>query len=309
MQRPACAALLLALCLSLFGCAAQPNAKRDPHDPFERVNRATFHFNEVADRTVAKPVARLYRKVTPRVVRTGVSNFLDNLSYPVTIVNDVLQAKFTAAGRDTARLLINSTVGIAGVFDFASSDGLEKNDEDFGQTLGRWGVKPGPYIVIPLLGPSDVRDGLGRIADVYADPRHYMQNAWLSWGLWGLAVVDLRSRLLDVDKAFGGVYDRYAFIRNAYLQRRQYQVTDGRITNEQQDKEQYQDEKKIIEESEGAAEPQDGGAAPAPIDQAKPPPNGTHAAPDETPPTPDKRPPPAPDEPPPSKAPNQSSII
>jgi phospholipid-binding lipoprotein MlaA len=271
-------ASLLFICLSLFGCAAQPNAKPDqPYDPFEKVNRATFHFNELADRAVAKPVAKLYRKVTPRPVQTGVSNFLDNISYPVTIVNDLLQLKLKSFVRDIGRFALNSTAGIGGIFDLATANGLEKNDEDFGQTLGKWGLRPGPYIVIPLLGPSDLRDGTGRIADIFMDPRHYIKNDWVSYGLWGLGVVDLRARLLDADKAFEGVYDRYGFIRNAYLQRRQYQVTDGRLTNEQQDQQQYLDEKEIIDQTEGGDEPQAGGSTPAPIDQAKPPPNGTPA--------------------------------
>jgi phospholipid-binding lipoprotein MlaA len=285
MPRTASASLLVLLCVSVIGCAAQPNRRNEPYDPFERVNRVTFRFNEAADRAVAKPLAKAYRRVTPRLVRTGVSNFLDNLAYPVTIINDLLQGKIKVFFRDTGRLVINSTVGIGGIFDLASADGLEKNDEDFGQTLGKWGLRPGPYIVIPLLGPSDLRDGTGRIADIWMDPRHYFSNNWWTWSLWGVELVDLRARLLDTDKAFSGVYDRYAFLRNAYLQRRQYLVTDGQETSEQQDEQQYQDEQKIIEESGGADQSPGGVATPAPVDQTKPP-DAEKQAPENAPPPP-----------------------
>jgi len=257
MQRTACASLLALVCLSLFGCASLPNTKRDPRDPFERMNRATYRFNDTIDRAVAKPVAQTYRRVTPHFVQTGVSNFLDNLGYPTTIVNDLLQLKLQGFCRDTTRLIVNSTVGIGGLFDPATTAGLEKNDEDFGQTLGWWGVRPGPYLVIPFLGPADVRDAFGRGADIFTDPRHYIHDTATSYGLWGLGLLDGRARLLDAEKAMEGVYDPYAFIRNAYLQRRQFLVTDGKVTDEQQkqEEEQYQEEQRILQESEGAAQP------------------------------------------------------
>jgi phospholipid-binding lipoprotein MlaA len=221
-------AFLALCCLTLFGCASlPPGEKRDPRDPWERMNRATYKFNDGFDRAIAKPVAKAYVKVTPHVVQTGVSNFVDNLSYPVTIVNDLLQGKIKQTCQDTGRLLVNTTIGIGGLFDPASRMGLDKNDEDFGQTLGKWGVHPGPYLVIPFLGFSDVRDGLGRVPDIYSNPTHYINNSTVSWSLWGLQALDTRARLLNAGDVLNKTFDPYAFSRNAYLQRRQYLVTDG----------------------------------------------------------------------------------
>jgi len=299
MPRTAWIPFLLMACLSLFGCATQPNAKRDPRDPFERVNRVTYHFNDALDRAVLKPVAVGYRKITPRPVRTSVSNFIDNLSYTTTVANDLLQLKFKPFFQDTGRLVVNTTVGIGGLFDPASRIGLQKNEEDLGLTFGHWGAGPGPYIVIPFLGPSDVRDGIGRIGDIFTDPRHYIKNGWVSWSLWGVQVVDTRSRLLDTEKVLEGAYDKYSFLRNVYLQRRQYLVTGGESSSrqEQQEQQQYEEEKRILEESEGGEQP---GAAP----KENPPPRSPQAtspAPgspqSETPSPAAEPPPPQPDQP------------
>ncbi len=215
-------------CLLLFGCAQAP-AKRDPRDPLERINRVTYKFNDGFDKAIARPVAKAYVKVAPRVVRTGVSNFVDNLTYPVTIVNDLLQAKFKQTCSDTGRLLLNTTVGLGGLFDPASAAGLDKNDEDLGQTFGKWGVKPGPYLIIPFIGFSDFRDAVGKVGDIYTHPTHYIQDSTVSWSLWGVEVLDTRARLLSADSVLDGVYDPYTFTKNAYLARRQYLVTDGEI--------------------------------------------------------------------------------
>jgi phospholipid-binding lipoprotein MlaA len=274
MPKTARVPLLALACLALFGCASlPPGQQRDPRDPWERFNRTSYKVSDAVDRAVLKPVAQAYVKVTPRPVRTGVSNFFDNLAYPVTIVNDLLQLKVKHFGQDIGRLVLNTTVGIGGIFDPASRVGLQKNDEDLGLTFGHWGAKPGPYVFIPLLGPSDVRDGLGRVGDIWADPRHYIKNGWISWPLWGAASLDIRARLLETEKLLDGVYDRYAFLRNAYLQRREFLITNGEESNKQQDQQQYDEEKKILEESQGAPEPP---AAP------KSPPEGTAQ-----PPTPD----------------------
>ena len=239
-MRAALAAVVLSFAA---GCATTPGARSDPRDPWEGMNRATFRFNDKLDRAVLKPVAKGYRKITPHVVQVGVSNFLNNVSYPTVMVNDLLQGRFTPLVRDTGRLLINTTVGIGGLFDPATPMGFEKNDRDFGQTLGVWGVKTGPYLVIPLLGPSDVRDGVGRVGDVFSDPRTYIRNPYWSYGLWALGVVDTRSHLLDVEGALQGTYDPYAFVRNAYLQNRAYKV---RGSNSQAEED---EEKKMLEES------------------------------------------------------------
>ncbi|MGH8138023.1 MAG: MlaA family lipoprotein [Steroidobacteraceae bacterium] len=282
MQRTACAPLLVVACLTLFGCATLPNAKRDPRDPWERMNRTTYRVNDAVDHAITRPIAVTYRRITPQFVQTGVSNFVDNFEYPITIVNDLLQAKFKPFFQDIGRLVINTTVGVGGLFDPATAAGLDKNNEDFGQTMGRWGMHPGPYLVIPLLGPSDVRDALGRVPDSYLfAPQSYINDWRIRYGLWGLELLDTRAHLLDTEKALEGVYDRYAFIRNAYLQRRRYLVTDGRESDEQQDEQQYEEEQKIFEESEGGDQPDAGAVKPRPDqpkpqqDQSKPPPTAT----------------------------------
>src|SRR5690606_22079911 len=150
------------LCIGLLpACATLPSGERDPRDPMERFNRSMYRFNDTLDRNVARPVARAYVKVTPAPVRSGVSNFFRNLNTPTVIVNNLLQAKPRAFFTDTLRLVVNTTIGIGGLFDPASQLGIPAGDEDFGQTLGRWGVGSGPYVVLPFLGPSTARDTVG----------------------------------------------------------------------------------------------------------------------------------------------------
>src|SRR5690348_9354193 len=146
--------LLLVAGMMLAGCATLPNSKPDARDPWERFNRASFKVNDALDRAILRPTARAYVKVTPRVLRTGVSNFFANLETVTTLVNDALQGKVAAAGHDSARFLLNSTLGLAGLLDPATAAGIDKNDEDFGQTLGKWGVHSGPYLMVPLFGPT-----------------------------------------------------------------------------------------------------------------------------------------------------------
>jgi phospholipid-binding lipoprotein MlaA len=223
---PISAALILVLFAS--GCASTQALKPDPRDPWEGFNRTVYRVNDSIDRGFAKPLAKGYRAVTPRVVRTGVSNFFDNLGYPTTMINAALQGKGKQASRDTARFLLNTTLGLGGIFDPASAAGFEKNDEDFGQTLGKWGVPSGPYLMLPIFGPSTVRDGFGRIADRGTDPSSYASgDITVATGIIGLA--DGRARLLDLERQMDGVFDRYAFIRNAWLPRREYQVRDGDV--------------------------------------------------------------------------------
>lgn len=210
----------------LAGCATLPNGKADPRDPYERVNRSIYGFNNAVDHAVIRPTARAWRAVVPRVVRTGLSNFVTNLAYPGTVINDFLQGKFTQGGHDFTRLLINTVFGF-GFFDPASRDGLERHDEDFGQTLGKWGVPAGPYIMLPIFGPSSVRDAPMRVADDYTDVRHYFSNPYLVWGLWGIDKIEVRASLLDLDAALDRSFDPYALIRNAWIRRREYLVRDG----------------------------------------------------------------------------------
>jgi phospholipid-binding lipoprotein MlaA len=215
--------------LLLAGCATVPSGKADPRDPWEGFNRASYKFNDALDRAIAKPVAKGYKKVTPRVVRTGVSNFVSNLGTITTVVNDVLQGKMKQAGHDSGRFLLNSTLGLGGLFDPASAAGLERNNEDFGQTLGKWGVKSGPYLMLPLLGPSTVRDTVARLPDQFTYPLNYLEDDSTRYLIRGLDFLDLRAGLLDLDPQIEKSYDKYAFIRNAWLQRREFMVTDGEV--------------------------------------------------------------------------------
>jgi phospholipid-binding lipoprotein MlaA len=218
---------------AMAGCVTlPPNAKPAPQDPWESWNRGVYKVNDKLDRAVAKPIARTYVRAVPAPARTGVSNFLSNLRTTTVMVNDALQGKFGAAANDLARLIVNTTVGFGGLLDPATQMGLDKNDEDFGQTLGHWGVPPGPFVEIPVLGPSDVRDGSGRVVDIFTGPTHYIDNNWVSYGLYGVTAVDTRAALLPLEETLKKVYDPYAFVRDAYLQRRAYLVSDGKVTDE-----------------------------------------------------------------------------
>ena len=240
MTRPAVAFVAL-LTLLLAGCATQPNAKRDPRDPFEGFNRASYKFNDALDRAVLKPTAKGYKAIAPQFVETGVSNFFSNLGQPTVILNDLLQAKFKPALSDTGRFLLNTTVGIGGLFDPASKAGLDRNDEDFGQTLGKWGVPSGPYLMVPFFGPSTVRDGFGSGVDVFSDPVHYVERDAWRYSLQGMNLIDARARRLSLEDTLNQTYDKYGFIRNAYLQQREYQVTDGNAPNPKFDDEPIED--------------------------------------------------------------------
>lgn len=211
------------------GCATQGN-----RDPLESVNRGVYKFNDVADKTVLKPVATAYKKVTPTPVRKGFSNFFDNLGTITTVLNDILQLKFANAFSDAGRFVINSTFGIAGFIDVASMDDYPRHQEDFGQTLGYWGVGNGPYLVLPLIGPSTLRDTAGRAFDTMSsDPITYTHNIGeirLHNQIRAAQILDTRTRLLDAsDLVDDASLDPYAFMRDAYLQRRASQVQDGLV--------------------------------------------------------------------------------
>jgi phospholipid-binding lipoprotein MlaA len=222
-------ALVALLSLLMVGCATQPNARKDPRDPFEGFNRVSYQVTDAVDRAVLLPTAKAYKAVAPQFVETGVSNFFSNLNQPTVMVNDLLQGKFLASLNDTGRFLMNTTLGIGGLWDPASKVGFDRNDEDFGQTLGKWGAPSGPYLWIPFLGPSSVRDGIGRGADIYTDPTRYVERDAIRYSLDGLNLIDARARRLDLEDTLNQTFDRYAFIRNAYLQQREYAVTDGNV--------------------------------------------------------------------------------
>jgi len=218
----------LAMLVLLAGCAGRVAVEdRHPDDPWEGFNRSVFTFNDTLDRAVLKPVARGYRWATPQPVQTGVGNFFSNLGEIRTTLNSLLQGKPGNAGRSTSRFLINSTVGIAGLWDVATPMGVSAEREDFGQTLGVWGVSEGPYLVLPLLGPSTVRDTGGLPLDMVTYPVYYVENDKVRYGLTALRIVDVRAGLLDQEELIQG--DRYTFIRDAYLQRRRFEVSDGEL--------------------------------------------------------------------------------
>ncbi|EGV29085.1 VacJ family lipoprotein [Thiorhodococcus drewsii AZ1] len=219
-------ALLTALLV--VGCASNPERVADPRDPLEPYNRAVYRFNTDFDRAFMQPVAKAYQAVTPEPVDRGVTNFFNNLADLTSAVNNVLQFKMSRAGSDVGRIFINSTVGVLGFVDVATNVGLPSYKEDFGQTLGYWGVEPGAYFVLPFLGPSSIRDTIGLAGDIYTDPLVNVREDKVRWGLVGLRVVDRRADLLTAGQILeDAAIDPYSFLRDVYLQRRLSLVYDG----------------------------------------------------------------------------------
>lgn len=199
-------------------------------DPWESFNRKVYRFNDVLDRWALKPVAQGYRKVTPDVVEDGVHNVFRNLGEARNLANNLLQLKMHDAGVDTARFFFNTTFGLLGFFDVATKMGLQRNDEDFGQTLGAWGVKSGPYVVLPLLGPSTVRDTVSLYPDSFTSQYRYINDVPVRNSMFALNLVDTRASLLTAERLITG--DKYRFIRNAYLQNREFKVQDGNVVDD-----------------------------------------------------------------------------
>jgi phospholipid-binding lipoprotein MlaA len=196
----------------LGGCATA----RDPRDPFEPFNRAVYDFNEGFDKVVFKPVAEVYRAVLPTILRQGVSNFFSNLNDVLVALNNLLQGKFHAALNDFSRIVINTSIGLLGIFDVATEAGIQKNDEDFGQTLGWWGIGDGPFIMLPIFGPSTGRDVVGRIGDYFTDPVTYVDPSRARNQLWGTRAVNRRAELLDASTILQtAALDPYEFVREA----------------------------------------------------------------------------------------------
>jgi phospholipid-binding lipoprotein MlaA len=211
---------------------ASSPATADDSDPWEGFNRSVFEFNETLDVYVAKPVAQGYQAVTPQFLDTGITNFFSNLEDVLIIANDVFQLKPIQALSDTGRFLINSTIGLFGFFDVASHIGLMKHNEDLGQTLGYWGVGSGPYIMLPFLGPSNVRDTFGFVGDTVSGvgSTEIVDTATKKAGLLMLRIVDLRADLIASEGLITG--ERYTFFRSFYIQRRAYLVADGVVEDE-----------------------------------------------------------------------------
>ena len=223
--RTAAGALLMLFALG--GCATSGVTAPSESDPFENVNRSILEFNLESDRLLLKPVATAYARWIPRPVRTGVNNFFSNLWEPMTIVNDLLQGKLGHAGRDTARFVINSTLGLFGILDVAREMELPRRREDFGQTLAVWGVPSGPYLVLPFLGPSNLRDTAGLVPQyMYGDMLLYLDSPEVYYA-GTTRLVDTRSLLLGTDDILDLQPDKYLFLREAYRQQRRSQIYDG----------------------------------------------------------------------------------
>ncbi|ALS59401.1 MlaA family lipoprotein [Pandoraea norimbergensis] len=226
MTRFRTSAVLAVGALTLAGCATVTNPT--PTDPIEGFNRSMFTFNDKLDKAVMTPVAKGYQFIVPQPGRDMVTNFFSNVGDVYNFANNLLQLQITAAVQDLMRLTINTLWGVGGLFDFATPAGLPKHSQDFGVTLGKWGVPDGPYLVLPLLGPSTVRDTAGMAANLYLDPTSYIKPDWVSYSLYGVRLVNTRANLLDASNLLeAAALDPYSFTRDAYLARRKYLISGG----------------------------------------------------------------------------------
>lgn len=226
--------IFLGLILMQVGaCASSPEVAggdaqvRSAADPWEPLNRGIYAVNDGLDSVTLKPLAKGYKIIAPGFVRRGISNFFANLGTPLNIINNFLQGKGRDALSDTARLVMNSTIGIGGLFDPAKSAGLEPHDEDFGQTLAKWGVPDGPFVMLPILGPRTLRDAIAYPLDIFFDPLFHYSNSSVRDKLWILQGIHIRARLLAAESTIDSSFDPYITIREAYLQHREYLIYDG----------------------------------------------------------------------------------
>lgn len=217
--------LLLLVSLSLGSTSVCAVEEERNVDPFESANRAMFAINDQLDRFVVRPLALGYDFVMPGFAQRGVGNFFANLYDVNAGFNSILQGRFEGAAQGGGRFLVNSTIGVFGLFDVATPIGIRPYRTDFGHTLAIWGIKPGPYLMVPFFGPRTMRSGTGTIVDTYASVQYYIDSVPIRNTLWGMELVDVRARLLQADQLMSG--DRYIFVRDAYLQQREYFVNDG----------------------------------------------------------------------------------
>ena len=221
------AGLMLAAVATMGACASTAERSNPESDPWEPLNRGIYAFNNTLDRAIMRPIAIGYRAIIPSFARRGVTNFSKNLRTPSSALNNFLQGKPRQGVSDIARFMFNSTLGVAGLFDVASAGGLEIYDEDFGQTLAVWGVPNGPFVVVPMLGPFTLRDAVALPVNIYTDLLIHYDNSSVRDKLYALRLIDLRARLLTVDRLLEDSKDPYITIRESYLQNRIYQVYDG----------------------------------------------------------------------------------
>lgn len=221
-------AMLAAVTLMTTGCSTLSEAQYQ--DPFERTNRAVHGFNEGLDKAVLTPVTKGYLAITPDPIEKGVSNFFDNIGYPSIVVNQFLQGKVGDGLEGVGRIGVNSTLGVLGVFDVATDMGLEAKKEDFGQTFAKWGFGSGPYLVSPLMGGSTLRDGIGRTVTIVTNPGIWINEAGTPMALFAGTTLDTSARLLDERELIQG--DSYLFLRDGYMQRRQFLISDGAVVED-----------------------------------------------------------------------------
>ena len=252
---------LILIVFALTGCAT---STKNPQDPMEDYNRKVFNFNDKVDQVALKPVATVYKKVVPDVMQEGVGNFFGNIGDVSTALNNFLQARPIDGASDLGRVLMNTTVGLAGVFDVATPTGLPKHDQDFGQTLGRWGIKSGPYVVLPFLGPSTMRDAIAMPVDLETDLWSYKYPVrWRNTGT-AIRLIDRRAYILDTSSLLeDAALDRYEFVRDAYLQRRESMIYHGKDAGDGGNGNTHTD-------AAPAASPEANPASPAQDSQAKP---------------------------------------
>jgi phospholipid-binding lipoprotein MlaA len=227
-------AVAFATALTLAGCAMGPTRE----DPFEPMNRVSYKVHQVVDGRIVKPVVQAYVDYTPQPVRLAVTNFFGNIDDMFSVINDMLQGKGDKAGNDLGRVITNTGFGVLGLIDVAGSAGIPKGNEDFGQTFGVWGIPQGPYLFIPLFGPTTVRDGSGWLIRGYASPVGHIDDIATRNLLWALNLIDLRASALQAENLVNqAALDPYTFIRRSYLQRRQYLVYDGNPPPPKEDEE------------------------------------------------------------------------
>lgn len=229
--------LVAVLCVGslLGGCATLPPGDPVAYDPFEKQNRHIFRFNEAVDKVTLKPIAKGYRKIVPEPARNGVANFSRNLGAPRNIVNNFLQGKPRHGVEEFLRFVVNTTVGIGGILDVATPSGLPAHPEDFGQTAAAWGVRPGPYLMLPFMGPQTLRDAVLMPADVQLDVLQHVDDSSVRDRVWALRLVDTRYRLLALEELIQDSKDPYVSLRESYLQNREFEVYDGNPPLDEED--------------------------------------------------------------------------
>ena len=245
----------------LGACSSTPDGYKYPRDPLETYNRGMHRFNTEFDNALLKPVSKGYKAITPEPLDRGITNFFNNIADITSAVNNLLQFKLSRFGSDLGRVAANSTVGVIGFFDVATNMGLPSYKEDFGQTLGYWGAEPSPYLVLPLLGPSTLRDTVGKGGDILVDPFFSLEKNTIYWGFIALRVVDTRADLLQASKILeAAAVDPYSFMRDSYLQMRRNQIFDGNPPPDPYQEDIWAEEAAMEEEEKAAGDGSSGDA-------------------------------------------------